>query len=154
MSAELMLQELYGEPEKNQTRPRSKHCLSHVSEIGAVIGQLSTAQKKNNNDNDLESGSCNQRRAITNVEESFKSQIEIIFFKYLCTNNKAIPKTGKQSEFEILMEIYKNKDRTTFTNRAAVERLHVELHAKYCTMSSNHQILLKNHIYIYICFYI
>ena len=80
MSAELMLQELYGEPEKNQTRPRSKHCLSHVSEIGAVIGQLFTVQK-NNNDNDLESGSCNQRRAITNVEERFKSQIETIFSK-------------------------------------------------------------------------
>ena len=38
---------------------------------------------------------------------------------------------------QTLKEIYKNKDRTTFPNRAAVERLHVEFHAKHCTVSSN-----------------
>ena len=45
-----------------------------------------------------------------------------------------MPKTGKKSAFNMLKEIYKNKDATTFPNRAAVERLHVELHAKHCTV--------------------
>ena len=75
------------------------------------------------------------------VEEPFKSQVETIFFKCSCTNDEAMPKTGKKSAFEMLMEIYKNKDRTTFPNRAAVERLHVELNAKHCTVSSNQQTL-------------
>ena len=47
-----------------------------------------------------------------------------------------MPNTGNKSAFEMLKEIYKNKDRTTFPNRAAVERSHVEFHTKYCTVSS------------------
>ena len=77
------------------------------------------------------------KKAITNVEEPFKSQLETIFFKYLYTNNKAMPKTGKKSAFEMLKEIYKNEDGTNFPKRAAVERLHTDLCAKYCTVSSN-----------------
>ena len=42
-----------------------------------------------------------------------------------------MPKTGKKFAFEMLKEIYKNKDRTTFPKRVAVERLHVEFHAKH-----------------------
>ena len=66
-----------------------------------------------------------------------------MFFKCLHTNNKAMPKMGKKSAFEMLKEIYKSKDRTTLANRAAVERLHVELHAKHCTVSSNQLCLRK-----------
>ena len=62
--------------------------------------------------------------------------------KVITTNNmqnvnKATPKMEKKSAFEMLNEIYLNEDRTTFPKRAAVERLHVELHAKNCTVSSN-----------------
>lgn len=56
-------------------------------------------------------------------------ELENIVLEYLRTNNKAIPKTGKRSVFEILKEIYKNEDRTNFLKRAAVEQLHVELYA-------------------------
>ena len=85
-----------------------------------MISQLSTEKNPNKGD-ELESVICNQGRAIANVEESFKSQLEKIFLEYLCTNNKAIPKTGKRSAFEILNEIYKNEYRNIFPKRAAVE---------------------------------